>query len=343
MNSNKIKRIFNKLKTIIDTEITLMDESGYIIESTDNEKIGNYDNNFKNVDLRKNLCQIGDYTYYFFNFVDGKKNVFSIKGKSEETKKLVEIIGIFLNADFNDVSQSELLRNLLINGIEDGDLEHLNKKFYIKPQTTMRALVIEVKENVMKELENLICHIYPNELYTKISNNLFCFVEKCSKDNDQYFIQIYDAIYSELFYEPKIGVGTVVDNIKDLSTSYKKAVKSIKLGKLFFQDRNIYYCKDFGLPTLINNMDIKSLEELYKDMNYNNIDEILSDSELVTTAIKFFQNNLNISVTAKQLFIHRNTLIYRLNKILKISGYDLRVFEDSINFKVAMFIHNYIK
>lgn len=346
MNINKLKQILNKIKVVIDTEITVMDETGYIIESTDSKRVGNYDLNFKDTNFKNNLCQIDEYIYYFFTSGDGKKNIFSIKGSSKESKKFAELIGIFFNEDFDNISHDELLRNLLLNGlnsIEENNLENFQKNFSISPKTKMRALVIDVNKDMMKELENLISHIYPNDLHCKINNNLFCFIEKCSKVDDQYHFQIYDAIYSELFYEPKIGVGTTVSNLKDLSVSYKKAIESIKLGKLFLSDKNIYCYVNFGLPKLIDNMDINSLEELCEDMNYKNVDKVLSDSELVLTSEKFFENNLNISLTAKKLFIHRNTLIYRLNKIFKISGYDLRVFEDSINFKVAMSIHNYMK
>ncbi|MCY6355066.1 helix-turn-helix domain-containing protein [Clostridium sp. ZS2-4] len=346
MDRTKLKQILNKIKVVIDTEITVMDETGYIIESTNSEKVGDYDLNFRNINFKNKLCQIGDYIYYFFTSADGKKNVFSLKGLSKESKKFAEIIGIFFNQDFYDISQSELLRNLLLNGltqIEENSLDTFQEKNFISPQTKMRALVIDVDKNMMKELENLISHIYPDHLHCKINNNSFCFIEKCSKVDDQYYFQIYDAIYSELYYEPKIGVGTTVSTLKDLSVSYKKAVESIKLGKLFLSDKNIYCFRDFGLPRLIDNMDINSLEELCEDMNYKNVYKVLSDSELVLTSEKFFESNLNISLTAKKLFIHRNTLIYRLTKIFKISGYDLRVLEDSINFKVAMFIHNYMK
>jgi carbohydrate diacid regulator len=342
VNTGRINAVFNKMSEILNTELNLMEPSGYIIKSTESEKIGEYDIQLSSITNKKGIIEKGDYLYYFNDDIHSTNLIVSIKGENKDNKKLAEIIGFFLTQDFEDISREEFIKNILLNEIDENEINSLCERFEIDFNKKFQVIVIEIKEKLSSEVQNLIGQIYPNELFIKMSKSTFAFIKKFHNNCEKHEINIYDAIYSELLYEPKIGIGTVVNNLRELNSSFQKASKAIEYGKLFLNDRKIYYYKDLGLPVLIKNMHFESLHQLNKDMNYN-IEEVVCDSELVMTALRFFENNLNISETSKKLFIHRNTLIYRLNKILKISGYDLRNFEDAINFKIAMFINNYLR
>lgn len=337
MYLQKINAVLNKLKSIINCEINIMEESGYIINSTNPEKIGEYDLEVKELELNHEIIEKGEYLYYFNNDVHINKMIISIKAGEGEGKKLVEIIGFFLTQNFEDISEHDFLKGILLREIKGKDIEKYCEKFNIALEGKMQAVIIEVDENVSKDVENLIHEICAEDVFVKIDNVNFAIIKKCEQDSHDIERSIYDAIYSELLYEPKIGIGIVVNNISMLSMSFEKACDAVKLGKLFIDNKNIYYYKELVIPILINNMKSNDLEALGDQMN-KGISEVLLDNELVITALKFFQNNLNITETAKKLYIHRNTLIYRLNKILKITGYDLRVFEDSVNFKISMYI-----
>lgn len=337
MNRRKIDEIFLKIKSIMDIEMNLMDLSGYVIKSTNIDKNGEYDLQFKGMDLKKGIIEKEGYLYFFYR----NRYIVSIKAIDNQTKKLAEILEFFLTQDFDNLSQEEYIKDILLRRISESELMYFDKTLHINLGEKMQVIVIKVKRDIVDEVESLMAHIYPNNYFIQMNENLFVFIKNSKDEWQEYETNIYESIYSELFYEPKIGIGTIVHDIKDLALSYEKGMQAIELGDVFFNHREICYYKKLGIPVLIQNMNMKDLKEFKKDMHYE-IEEVLTDKELVMTILCFFENNLNISETSRKIFIHRNTLIYRLNKIYKLTGYDLRKFEDAMNFKVAMFIYDYL-
>ena len=153
--------------------------------------------------------------------------------------------------------------------------------------------------------------------------------------------QIAAAVTQELGIKVVIGIGTVVNHIRDLARAYKEAGVAIDVGKVFENEKTIINYENLGigrliyqLPTILCQM---FLQEVFKK---NPIDAL--DQETLLTINKFFENNLNVSETARKLFVHRNTLVYRLEKIKKLTGLDLREFDDAITFKVALMVKKYL-
>jgi len=151
---------------------------------------------------------------------------------------------------------------------------------------------------------------------------------------------IIDTLSSELV-KAKVGVGTVVDNIKDIGKSYKEAEMALLIGGIFDDDKQVNDYNKLGIGRLIYQLPTTSctlfLNEVFKEGSFESLDQ-----ETMFTIQKFFENNLNVSETSRQLYIHRNTLVYRLDKIQKITGLDLRMFDDAIIFKVAMLVKKYL-
>ena len=142
--------------------------------------------------------------------------------------------------------------------------------------------------------------------------------------------------------EVHIAYGTVVGEIKEVSRSYKEARMALDVGKIFFEDRNIIAYSALGIGRLIYQLPIPLckmfIKEIFGGKSPDDFDE-----ETLTTINKFFENSLNVSETSRQLYIHRNTLVYRLDKLQKSTGLDLRVFEDAITFKIALMVVKYMK
>lgn len=341
MNMYKLKNILHKISSLMNKEINLIDESGYILESTDKERIGEYDYNVKSINSKHSITKFGNYLYYYTGQFYNKNIIFSIKGTDNNTINLAKIIGVFLSEENMNLSKKDFIKDILFTDIEEKELKTLCDRFDLKYSTPYQILLIEINENIEKEMEELVDSIFPDEYLVKITNTTYSFlihnIDKC----EEYTNQIYNAISSELFYEPVIGIGTIVETISNIKESYSKAKLIVDIGKKLIPNKKIYYYSNLTIPILIKNMDQNELKRLNKDMNYR-IHEIINDTELLATAEKFFECNLNISDTAKKLFIHRNTLIYRLNKILKITGYDLKNFEDAVNFKTVLLINNYL-
>ena len=142
--------------------------------------------------------------------------------------------------------------------------------------------------------------------------------------------------------EIHIAYGTIVNEIKEVSRSYKEARMALDVGKIFFEDHRIIAYSTLGIGRLIYQLPIPLCKMFIKEIfDGKSPDEF--DDETLTTINKFFENSLNVSETSRQLYIHRNTLVYRLDKLQKSTGLDLRIFEDAITFKIALMVVKYMK
>ncbi len=131
---------------------------------------------------------------------------------------------------------------------------------------------------------------------------------------------ILDMLNTEAMTKAHVAFGTIINEIKDVSRSYKEAKMALDVGKIFYSGRNV---------VAYSNLDGKSPDDF--------------DEETLTTINKFFENSLNVSETSRQLYIHRNTLVYRLDKLQKSTNLDLRIFDDAITFKIALMVVKYMK
>jgi len=134
----------------------------------------------------------------------------------------------------------------------------------------------------------------------------------------------------------------VVQEIKDVSKSYKEAKMALDVGKIFYAEKDVVAYSTLGIGRLIYQLPVNLckifIDEIFGDNDLSDLDE-----ESLTTIQKFFENNLNVSETSRQLFVHRNTLVYRIEKLQKSTGLDLRCFEDALTFKIALMVVNYMK
>jgi len=138
-----------------------------------------------------------------------------------------------------------------------------------------------------------------------------------------------------------VGVGTVAQHLRDLAKSYKEAQIAIEVGKVFDTEKFVINYENLGIGRLIYQLPTTLCEMFLQEVFKKNPIDAL-DKETLFTIHKFFENNLNVSETARKLFVHRNTLVYRLEKIKKITGLDLREFDDAITFKVALMVKKYL-
>ena len=203
----------------------------------------------------------------------------------------------------NDVSAYDVIQNLFPDK---------NKDFVFNITENDIVLVKEVKNNIdVRDLEKLAR-------------------------------SISDTLSSEFFTKVNVGIGTPVVGVKDLARSFKEAQTALEVGKVFDTDKNIVSYDNLGIARLIYHLPTTLCETFLKEVFKKNSIESL-DHETLFTIQKFFENSLNVSETSRQLFIHRNTLVYRLDKLQKSTGLDLRVFEDAITFKIALMVVKYMK
>jgi carbohydrate diacid regulator len=162
-----------------------------------------------------------------------------------------------------------------------------------------------------------------------------------SKDLEKLARSIVDTLAGEFFTRVTVGIGTVSVGIKDLARSFKEAQISLEVGKVFDTEKTIVRYDNLGIARLIYQLPTTLCEMFLREVFIKGSIEGL-DKETLFTIQKFFENNLNVSETSRKLFVHRNTLVYRLEKIKKLTGLDLREFDHAIVFKVALMVKKYL-
>ena len=147
---------------------------------------------------------------------------------------------------------------------------------------------------------------------------------------------------AEALLDVKVAYGTVVQELKDVSKSYKEAKMALDVGKIFYVEKKVIAYSTLGIGRLIYQLPVNLCKIFIEEIFGDNVPMDL-DEETLNTLNKFFENNLNVSETSRQLFVHRNTLVYRIEKIQKSTGLDLRSFDDALTFKIALMVVNYMK
>ena len=153
---------------------------------------------------------------------------------------------------------------------------------------------------------------------------------------------IVDMMNTEAMLNVRVAYGTIVNELKDVSKSYKEAKMALDVGKIFYAEKSVAAYSTLGIGRLIYQLPVNLCKLFIQEIFGENIPEEL-DEETLVTVNKFFENNLNVSETSRQLFVHRNTLVYRIEKLQKATGLDIRTFDDALTFKIALMVVNYMK
>lgn len=270
-----------------------------------------------------------------------------------ERAKFAELIAISLeNAKLyfdEKYDRSNFMKNVLLGNILPGDITIRAKELRVRNEG--RRVVYLVRTEKTRELYayNVIQSLFPNNAKDYVvllddQNTVLIKELKENEDAEEVYKKarvVVDTLSSELMIKASIGIGTEADSLREVARSYKDAQTALKIGQIFENDKNIVDYNHLGIGRLIYQLPTTLcrlfLNEVFKEGVFETI-----DSETMVTIQKFFENNLNVSETSRQLFIHRNTLVYRLDKIQKITGMDLRRFDDAIYFKVAMMVKKYL-
>ena len=165
--------------------------------------------------------------------------------------------------------------------------------------------------------------------------------EVVEEDLENLAKSIVDTLEGEHGIRAVVGIGTTVESVIDLASSFKEAQVALEVGKVFDTDHQILSYDNLGIARLIYHLPTTLCEQFLSEVfKKESIDSL--DDETLFTIQRFFENNLNVSETSRGLFVHRNTLVYRIEKIKKITGLDLRQFDDAIVFKVALMVKKYL-
>lgn len=246
--------------------------------------------------------------------------------------------------------KDNFIKNLLLDNLLLVDIYSRSKKLHIQTDVPRVVMIVESgngRDNNALELTRAHLGSNSKDFITAVDENNVIVVKELSdgeatKEIDKSARTLEAYLRKEGIKDIRIAYGTVIQEIKEVSRSYKEAKMALDVGKIFFDEREIIAYSELGIGRLIYQLPIPLckmfIKEIFGGKSPDDFDE-----ETLTTIYKFFENSLNVSETSRQLFIHRNTLVYRLDKLQKSTGLDLRVFEDAITFKIALMVVKYMK
>lgn len=246
--------------------------------------------------------------------------------------------------------KDNFVKNLLLDNLLLVDIYNRAKKLHIDTEARRVVFIVETnREKDGNELEKVRGYLgsKSKDFITAVDEKNIIVVKEVLENESYNDLNKTAEVILNLFHinddqEIHISYGTIVNEIKEVSRSYKEARMALDVGKIFFEERNIVAYSTLGIGRLIYQLPIPLCKMFIKEIfDGKSPDEF--DEETLTTINKFFENSLNVSETSRQLYIHRNTLVYRLDKLQKSTGLDLRVFEDAITFKIALMVVKYMK
>ncbi|MCR5453203.1 MAG: helix-turn-helix domain-containing protein [Lachnospiraceae bacterium] len=247
--------------------------------------------------------------------------------------------------------RDNFIKNLLLDNLLLVDIYNRAKKLHIDIGARRVVLIVETgdhKEGDELERVRSIFGGKNHDFVTAVDENSIIVVKQLADGEDYEDIEkCAQQILASLGDKDRpqavrVSYGTIVKEIKEVSRSYKEAAMALDVGKIFFTDASVIAYSVLGIGRLIYQLPIPLCKMFIKEIFEKKAPDDF-DEETLATINKFFENSLNVSETSRQLYIHRNTLVYRLDKIQKSTGLDLRVFEDAITFKIALMVVEYMK
>ena len=295
--------------------------------------------------------------FQFFKIFDDNQleYILLLNGGSEDAymigKLVVFQIQNLLVAYKERFDKDNFIKNLLLDNLLLVDIYNRAKKLHIETEVRRVVFIVETnREKDGNELEKVrsLFGGKSKDFVTAVDEKNIIVVKELAENETYDDLEKTAEIILNVFKGTEtekdvyVAYGTVVNEIKEVSRSYKEARMALDVGKIFFEEKNIIAYSTLGIGRLIYQLPIPLCKMFIKEI-FDNKSPDDFDEETLTTINKFFENNLNVSETSRQLYIHRNTLVYRLDKLQKSTGLDLRVFEDAITFKIALMVVKYMK
>ncbi|MDF2820846.1 MAG: transcriptional regulator, CdaR [Clostridiales bacterium] len=359
MISNQIlQNTLDGLKAITRIDLSVIDSEGKLLASTETEteQFSMAAVSFVASPADSQLIQ----GYQFFKIFDENQVEYVIiaKGDGEDVYQVGKIASFqiqnLLVAYKERFDKDNFMKNLLLDNLLLVDIYNRSKKLHIVTNVPRVVFIIETRVEKDTNSLEIIKGIFPakgKDFITTVDEKNIILVKEVNMEDkiedrelelEKIGKSIVDTLNTEAMSRVFVGYGTIINDIKDVSRSYKEAKMALDVGKIFYSTRFVNAYSNLGIGRLIFQLPIPLCRLFIKEIFIDKTPDEFDD-ETLTTINKFFENSLNVSETSRQLYIHRNTLVYRLDKLQKGTGLDLRVFEDAITFRIALMVVKYMK
>ncbi len=354
MSNRLFQGVIHQMREIIDRTIGIIDESMSVISCSDLGKIGEQ-TDLLPTDISNTADSFvrGTYTYKPFGAAQHPEYILFVEGTDPQAARYAGLLGIALSniKQYYDekYDRANFIKNVILDNILPGDIyiKARELRFNIDVSRVVLLIRITSREDVM--VFDIIQNLFPDkskDFVVNVSENDIALIKETradieTKDLEKLAKSIVDTLSSEFYTHAVVGIGTSISGIKELARSFKEAQVALEVGKVFDTEKNIVSYENLGIARLIYQLPTTLCETFLREVFKRGAIEVL-DQETLFTIQRFFENNLNVSETSRKLFVHRNTLVYRLEKIKKLTGLDLREFDHAIVFKIALMVKKYL-
>ena len=356
MSNSVFQSVIVQLRDITDRTFGVIDTEGCVISCTDAALLGE-----RWSDAALKVISSGEQTVTF-----GQKTYRPILGSTNLFESAVfctgddELATAFCNMAYIALNDAKLfyeekhnrgtfIKNIIMDNILPGDIYIRAKELHFATDTPRAVFLVRQLGRSDVAMVDVLSGMFPDRLQDfvlSINETDVAVIKQMSpnatrEDMEKIARSMEDTLKNELFIRTVIGIGTVAEHLRELADAYKEAQTAIEVGKVFDTEKSIMHYENLGIGRLIYQLPTTLCEIFLSEVfKKNSIDSL--DQETLFTINKFFENNLNVSETSRKLFVHRNTLVYRLEKIKKLTGLDLRQFDHAIVFKVALMVRKYL-
>lgn len=354
MSNSLFQGLVHQIRDTIDATVGVVDDTAMIIACSDLTKVGTT-NEFVSLDLgdAHDIFIRDGYTYKPFGSRAKSEYAVFVEGVDDTAAKYANILAIsLLNIkQYYDekYDRNNFIKNVVLDNVLPGDIVIKARELHFNEEVSHVVLLIRIVSENDVSAYDVIQNLFPNknkDFVFTISETDIVLVKEIKdavdiNDFEKLARSIADTLSSEFYTRVNVGIGTIVVGVKELSRSFKEAQIALEVGKVFDTDKAIVSYENLGIARLIYHLPTTLCETFLHEVFKRGSIESL-DHETLFTIQKFFENNLNVSETSRKLFVHRNTLVYRLEKIKKLTGLDLREFDHAIIFKIAMMVKKYL-
>ncbi len=354
MSNRLFQGVIHQMSDAIDRTIGVIDESSIIIASSDLSTVGDvYDEAVRGVMPTDKFCGVNNYPLKVLGARRRPGLAAFVWGGAPDARRYVRILAVALSniKQYYDekYDRGNFIKNVILDNILPGDIYLKSHELHFDADVSRVCMLIKVSDKNDVSAFEVLQNLFPDknkDFVININESDIALVKEIrgnieERDIDKLARSIVDTLTGEFYAHCSVGIGTVVYNIKDLARSFKEAQTALEVGKVFDTATDIVSYNNLGIARLIYQLPTTLCEMFLKEVfKRGSIDSL--DHETLFTIQRFFENSLNVSETSRKLFVHRNTLVYRLEKIKKITGLDLREFEDAIVFKVALMVKRYL-
>lgn len=354
MSNRLFQGIVHQLTDSIDRTIGVIDESGTIISCSELGKIGEVlSTEVTAVFSGTEVISVDGYSYKPFGERMHPEYAVFVSGDDDLALKYLSMLAVTLSSikQYYDekYDRANFIKNVILDNILPGDIYLKARELHFNNDVSRVVILIRITEHIDISAYDIIQNLFPDktkDFVINLNETDIALIKEVkpnidTKDLEKLARSIADGLGTEFYSHVLVGIGTTVEGIKDLARSFREAQVSLEVGKVFDTEKSIVSYDNLGIARLIYQLPTTLcdmfLKEVFKRGSIDNLDQ-----ETLFTIQKFFENNLNVSETSRKLFVHRNTLVYRLEKIKKLTGLDLREFDDAIVFKVALMVKKYL-